>query len=310
MKWACVFPGQGSQKIGMGKELYESSDALKDMYRRACDILNFDIKTLMFEGPEDELKLTLNAQPALLIAGVAAYELLKQHHAAPSFVAGHSLGEYSACVAAGVLTFEDALMLVRKRSELMHEASVKTPGTMAALLGADREKALAVCEKASAYGVVEVANFNSPLQVVISGETRAVEKAKDIALQNGVRKVIMLTVSAPFHCSLMKPAQDEFQDVISRADFHDAQIPVVQNVSAQLATSAGEIRKNLSVQITRSVLWEESVRAIINEGVTAFVEPGCGKVLCGLIGSISKSTRCMHVEDGATLNIASEQLKQ
>lgn len=310
MRFACVFPGQGSQKVGMGKELYENVLEVKKIVDRASDILSFDLKTLMFEGPEDELKMTTNAQPALLIAGVAAYEILKKQNFIPSFVAGHSLGEYPACVAAGVLSFEDALMLVRKRGELMHEASVKTPGTMAAFLGVDREKACAVCEKASAYGIVEVANYNSPAQVVISGETHAVEKAKEIALQNGVRKVIMLAVSAPFHCSLMKSAQVEFENVLNGAAFHDAQIPVVQNVNAKATKDAGEIKENLAVQMTHPVLWEDSIKTIINEDITAFVEPGCGKVLCRLIGNISKNTQCMHVEDSATLQKVVEQLKE
>lgn len=309
MKFACVFPGQGSQKVGMVKELYENVLEVKEIVDRACDILSFDLKTLMFEGHEDELKMTYNAQTALLIAGVAAYSLLKKQNFIPSFAAGHSLGEYSACVAAGALSFEDTLMLVRKRGELMHEASVKTPGIMAAFLGADREKARDVCEKASAYGIVEVANYNSPAQVVVSGETHAVEKAKEIALQNGVRKVIMLAVSAPFHCSLMKPAQVEFKNVLNGAAFHDAQIPVVQNVNAKATKDAEEIKENLAAQITLPVLWEDSIKTIINEGITAFVEPGCGKVLCGLIGSISKNTQCYHVEDGATLNKAIEHLK-
>lgn len=302
MKFACVFPGQGSQKAGMGKNLYDAHGEVKEIFHRADEILKFDLTGLMFNGPEDELRLTLNAQPALLTAGVAAYGLLKKQNLIPSFVAGHSLGEYTACVAAGALSFEDALVLVRKRGELMHEASVKTPGTMAALLGADKEKARAICEKASAYGVVEAANFNSPSQIVISGETHAVEKAKDIALQNGVRKVIMLSVSAPFHCSLMKPAQKEFKQFLNAANFKDALIPLVQNVNAKATQDANEIRENLSSQMTRAVLWEDSVRTIINEGVTTFVEPGCQKVLCGLVGSISKNTPCFHLEDSITLS--------
>lgn len=310
MKFACVFPGQGSQKTGMSKELYENSPEAKKIIDLACDVLSFDLKTLMFEGPEDELKMTYNAQPSLLTAGVAAYEIVKsQCLTPPSFVAGHSLGEYSACVAAGVISFEDALKLVRKRGELMHEANAKTPGTMAALLGVDREKVKTICEKASSYGVVEPANFNSTAQIVISGEKHAVEKAKDIALQNGVRKIVMLPVSAPFHCSLMKPAQEEFTLFLDETVFHDAQIPVVQNVNAKPVTSGNEIRENLKIQITHPVLWEDSARCMIGEGINIFIEPGIQKVLCGLIGNISKQTQCFQIEDMATLAKAIGALK-
>lgn len=298
MKTAFVFPGQGSQRVGMGKDLYENFPEAKAIFDKANEVLGFELTKVCFEGPEEKLKLTEIAQPAILTTSIALLECLKKM---PFVTAGHSLGEYSALVCAKVISFEDAVLLVHKRGRFMQEAVPVGEGTMAAVLGLDREKILECCKNASQYGVVEVANYNSPGQIVISGKTSAVEHASKLCKEAGAKKIIPLQVSAPFHCSLMRPAADKLAKELDEISFNDAIIPVVSNFTAKPAVNAQELKQLLIKQITGSVLWEDSVNEMINLGVDSFVEIGAGRVLTGLIKKISESVKIYNIEDSLSL---------
>ncbi len=275
-----VFPGQGSQSVGMGKDLAEQ------FLDRANAVLGFDLKKTVFEGPEDELKKTEIQQPAIFTVSVAAFESLKVKGILPSAVAGHSLGEYSALYAAGVISFEDGVQTVNLRGKFMQEAVPAGQGAMAALLGGDRATIANICKE---IGNVWPANFNSPGQVVISGAKEGVDRAAEKLKAAGVKKIIPLAVSAPFHCPLMQPAADKLAAQLDKIKFNDAQIPVYANVTAQPVTSAAEIKQLLIKQVTGSVLWEDSVQKMVADGVAEFIEVGPGKVLTGLIKKIAPS---------------------
>lgn len=284
MKTAFVFPGQGSQTIGMGKDLAEV------YLDKANQILGFDLKKLCFEGPEDELKKTEITQPAILTVSVAAYEALKSKGLpSPAAVAGHSLGEYSALVAAGAIAFEDAVKIVNLRGKFMQEAVPLGEGSMAAILGLTKEQVDDCCAKAADLGVVSAANLNSPGQIVISGKKEAVEKASALCKEAGAKRTIPLQVSAPFHCVLMQPAADKLKAELDKIEIKDAQIPVVANVTADYVTNGAEIKDLLYKQVTNPVRWEDSVNKMIADGIKSFVEVGSGKVLAGLIKKCDRS---------------------
>jgi [acyl-carrier-protein] S-malonyltransferase len=282
---AFLFPGQGSQKVGMGRALSENA-RVAELFERANAVLGYDLATLCFDGPDEKLTNTLYAQPALLTVDVAASYVAKQRGLEANMTAGHSLGEYAALVAAGALEFEDALRLVKRRAELMSEAP---KGTMAALIGLADEAVPQVLETASAEGLVVAANWNSPGQVVVSGDENGVEAAMRIAKENGAKMAVPLPVSGAFHSPLMRAAGDEMSTLIADAPFQNAQIPVYQNTTAKPATDASELKAALQGQMTGAVRWTETVRAMINDGATQFYELGPGKVLAGLNKRIDKS---------------------
>lgn len=279
-KIAFVFPGQGSQSVGMGRGFAEN------LLEEANFVLGFSLTKLCFEGPEEELNKTENTQPAILAVSVAAYELLKKKGIKPDVMAGHSLGEYSALVVAEALSFRDAVKLVHLRGKYMQEAVPQGKGAMAAVLNLEKEKVEECCKKAESKGVVSPANFNSPVQVVISGEKEAVEEASRLCKEAGAKRVIPLKVSAPFHCSLMQKAADKLKAQLDAITISDAKIKVVANVNAQEEVSAFKIKQNLISQVTGAVLWVDSVKKMLSDGDTAFIEVGPGKVLCGLINKI------------------------
>ena len=282
-KIAFVFPGQGSQAVGMGKNFAE------DYLNKASQVLGFDLLKICFEGPEDELKKTQISQPAILTVSIAAMNILKDKGVIADYVAGHSLGEYSALVAAGALNFDDAVKLVNLRGIFMQDAVPLGVGAMSAVLNLPYEKVLDCCKKAQAIGVVELANFNSPDQIVISGAREAVDEAGRLCKEAGAKRVISLPVSAPFHCSLMKPAAEKLKIELGKVAIKDADIPVIANIDANTEISADQIKANLYKQVVGSVLWVDSVKKMINLGVTTFIEVGPGKVLSGLIKKIDSN---------------------
>lgn len=284
-KLAAVFPGQGSQYVGMGKDLHERSSAARELFSRADDILGFPLSKVCFEGPEDELRQTRNTQPAIFLHSIAAWTVLPAKDVA--MVAGHSLGEYSALVAAGALEFEDALRLVRVRGELMQKAGEENPGTMAALIGLDPATVGEVCCTAWKDGIVQAANFNSPGQIVISGSVTGVRKAMELAKARGAKIVKELVVSGAFHSPLMQSARDGLKTALAKTDIRDARIPVYANVTAQPVSKGDEIRIALEEQLTSPVRWWESVENMIADGATTFLEVGPGKVLQGITKRIS-----------------------
>ena len=298
---AFLFPGQGSQSVGMGKELAARYPAAKQTFEEADSALGYALSTLCFEGPEDQLRMTEVTQPAILTVSVAALRVLRQQGVEPGFVAGHSLGEYSAHVAAGTLEFADAVRIVRTRGRYMQEAVPAGQGAMAAVLGLSLEEIEAACREAAQGEVVAPANINSPGQVVISGHAAAVERAAEGVKQRGAKRAVMLPVSAPFHCALMQPAQDRLAADLKAAAFHPMRLPLVTNVDAEVIESAEKAREALIRQVTGAVQWEKSMRALMAAGVETFVEVGPGKVLCGLMRQIDRAKSCFNVEDPASL---------
>jgi [acyl-carrier-protein] S-malonyltransferase len=298
---AFLFPGQGSQVVGMGKELAQHHPVARQTFEEADDALGLKISLLCFEGPEDELRLTENTQPAILAASVAAWRVLHEKGITPTFVAGHSLGEYSAHVAAGTLAFADAVRTVRSRGKFMQDAVPVGTGSMAAILGMSPEAVASVCRDAAQSEVCESANINSPEQIVISGHVAAVERAVKLADERGAKRAKVLPVSAPFHCSLMKPAQDRLAVVLGSLQLAPPRIAVVCNVDARPVENVEEARDALVRQVTGSVRWSDSMQWLISSGVETFVEVGPGKVLCGLIRQIDRSKKCVNVEDEASL---------
>jgi [acyl-carrier-protein] S-malonyltransferase len=305
---AFLFPGQGSQAVGMGKELAAQHEAARRTFEEADEALGYKLSQLCFEGPEEQLRLTEITQPAILTASVAAWRVLKEKGLTPAFVAGHSLGEYSAHVAAGTLDFADAVRTVRMRGKYMQEAVPVGVGAMAAILGMDMEKVAAVCADAAQGEVCELANINSSEQIVISGSTAAVERAAALASERGAKRAIMLPVSAPFHCSLMQPAQDRLAVDLAAVTFRKPGIPVACNVDAVLVEESDHSRDALVRQVTGSVKWSQSMHLLVARGVERLVEVGPGKVLCGLMRQIDRSKACSNMGDEASLQKTLEQL--
>jgi [acyl-carrier-protein] S-malonyltransferase len=301
---AFLFPGQGSQAVGMGKELAEKYSVARKAFDEADEALGYKLSQLCFEGPEDQLKLTEITQPAILTASVAAFRVLAEKGLRPGFVAGHSLGEYSAHVAAGTISFSDAVCTVRNRGKYMQEAVPVGVGAMAAILGMDLEKVTAVCKDASHGEVCEPANINSAEQIVISGHKPAVERAAKLASERGAKRAVLLQVSAPFHCSLMQPAQDRLAADLAALAFQKPAVPVVCNVDAEFIIDGEHGRDALVRQVTGAVKWEQSIRDLIGQGVQTFVEVGPGKVLCGLMRQIDRSKTALNVGDEASLQKA------
>jgi [acyl-carrier-protein] S-malonyltransferase len=298
---AFLFPGQGSQSPGMGKDLAENFPVARQVFEEADDALGFAISRLCFDGPAEELQLTENTQPAILTVSVAAFRAMTESGISPpAFVAGHSLGEYSALVAAGVLSLSDAVRTVRARGRYMQEAVPVGTGAMAAVIGGELSAIQRVCEEARAAQVCSVANMNSPNQVVIAGNTEAVDRAIE-ALKGVAKRVIKLNVSAPFHCALMKPAQDRLAAELERLTFNEPSMPVVTNVDARPTTAPDELRDALVRQVSATVRWSESMQLLVQLGVDTFVEAGPGKVLTGLMRQINRDAKALNVEDAASL---------
>jgi [acyl-carrier-protein] S-malonyltransferase len=300
-KVAFLFPGQASQYPGMGKELADRYPVARAVFEEADKALGFAISKICFEGTEDELRLTANTQPAILTVSVAAYRVLADKGIMPDFVAGHSLGEYSALVAVGALKFADAVKLVRKRGTYMQEAVPVGIGGMAAIMGLSPAVVQDVCKRAAENEVCAPANLNSPEQTVISGHASAVKRAVEIASQSGAKRAVVLAVSAPFHSALMMPAQEKLEKDLRATAMNFLQVPLVTNVDADTIRKGDEAREALIRQVTMPVRWEESMRMLLDEGVNTFVEVGPGKVLTGLIRQIERSVATLNVEDEKSL---------
>ncbi len=298
---AFLFPGQGSQTVGMGKELAAMYPVAQQTFDEADAALGYKLSQLCCEGPEEKLKLTEITQPAILTVSVAAWRVLREKGITAQFAAGHSLGEYSAHVAAGTLDFADAVRTVRQRGRYMQEAVPVGEGAMAAVLGLTLDVLQQICIDAAQGQTVQPANINSPEQIVISGNKGAVERAAELAKQRGAKRAIMLPVSAPFHCALMQPAQDRLAADLRQLKFHDPEFPVVCNVDATPITTGQAAREALIRQVTGAVQWEKSMRVLIATGVESFVEVGPGKVLCGLMRQIERGKACLNVEDETSL---------
>src|ERR1700689_346339 len=305
---ALLFPGQGSQAVGMGKGLAEKYPLARQKFEEADDALGYKLSPLCFEGPEDQLRLTEITQPAILTASIAALRVLETRITKPCYVAGHSLGEYSAHVASGTFSFSDAVRTVRSRGKYMQEAVPVGVGTMAAILGMDLEKVSAICHDAAQGEVCEPANINSPEQIVISGNTAAVERAAKLADERGAKRAKLLPVSAPFHCSLMKPAQDRLESDLTELQMQKPDYPVACNVDAAFVSDDLRARDSLVRQVTGSVKWDACMRLLMAQGVHTFIEVGPGKVLCGLMRQIDRSKTCLNVGDDASLTKTLESL--
>ncbi|AGL02200.1 ACP S-malonyltransferase [Desulfoscipio gibsoniae] len=294
MLLAYIFPGQGSQYVGMGKSLFDKYDFVREIFETADRALGFALTELIFEGPADELQKTINAQPAILTASIAMHELIKKAGIRPAAAAGHSLGEYSALVAAGAIDFGDAVRLVRMRGQFMQEAVPLGHGGMMAVLGLTPEQVEEGCRLAAQAGTVEAANFNCPGQVVVAGENQALKKAQEIFKSMGARRCILLQVSAPFHSSMMTPAGERLVAELARVEITDPAIPVVANINADYVTTAQQVRDALIRQVSGPVMWEQSIRRLIADGYNMFVEVGPGQVLTGLLKKINKQSQFIN----------------
>ena len=309
-KLAFVFPGQGAQKVGMGKDFYDNYDVAKKMFKEADEALGYSIMKMCFEGPEEDLKLTANTQPAILTISCIANEILKENGIQPEITGGHSLGEYSALVAAGVLNFQDAVALVHKRGSYMQEAVPVGEGGMAAIIGVDRDKIVEVCQQVSAESPVQAVNFNCPGQIVIAGATKGVELAVEELKAAGAKKAVILPVSAPFHSTLMKPAAEKLAVELDKVTISDAKIPVVANVSAEILTKAEDIKASLVAHAASPVLWEDCVARMKEFGADVLLEAGPGKTLCGFNRRIDKTITSLNVEDVASLEKSLDYFKE
>ncbi|KZO01634.1 ACP S-malonyltransferase [Bacillus badius] len=310
-KIAFVFPGQGSQAVGMGKALADEYQEVRELFEAADQKLGFSLSDLMFNGPEEKLTLTMHAQPAILAASIAALRIFEKEGITPDFVAGHSLGEYTALAAAKALTFEDAIYAVHKRGQFMEQAVPAGEGTMAAVLGMERSLLQEVTAEVTASGeTVGLANLNCPGQIVISGTKNGVALAGERAKEKGAKRVLPLNVSGPFHSSLMKPATEQLETVLNGVEVKDCETPLIANVDAKPVVKAEDIRAKLLQQLYSPVLWEDSVEALIEAGVDTFIEIGPGKVLSGLIKKVNRKVTTYAVQDGASIQEAAKALKE
>lgn len=307
-KFAFVFPGQGAQKAGMGKDLYDNSEAAKKVFKTADEVLGYSISDLCFNGSEEDLMKTINSQPCILTVSLAALEALRENsNITPVFAAGHSLGEYAALYTAGVVDLKTVLKLIQKRAFLMNNAAEETSGSMAAVLGLDNETVIQI---AASLNKVYVANFNSPGQVVITGDKEEITNNLDKFKEKGAKKVIPLSVSGAFHSPLMQSAGESFKEYVKEFSFNNASVPVFTNVDAQMTTDGEEFRNKLPKQICASVLWTQTINNIINSGVTKFIEIGPGKVLSGLNKKISTDITTYNISDMASLNTTIEEINK
>ncbi|NVN99182.1 MAG: ACP S-malonyltransferase [Geobacteraceae bacterium] len=301
-KKAFIFPGQGSQYAGMGKDLTENFKIARDVFAEADDALGFKLSQLCYNGPEEDLKLTMNTQPAILATSIAVLRVLQsESDLTPDFLAGHSLGEFSALVASGALTLADALRTVRSRGRFMQEAVPVGLGAMAAILSVEEDILIDICREAAQGEIVAPANFNSPGQIVIAGHATAVNRAMEIAKARGFRKAMLLPVSAPFHSALMVPAGERLSEVLQQIEIAAMNAPVISNVEAKANQDPGRVRELLVAQVSAPVKWDSSVREMVSLGVTSFLEIGPGKVLSGLVKRIDKEVSTANIEDTAGL---------
>lgn len=305
MKTAFIFPGQGSQYVGMGKDIYDNFNEVKKIFDESDESLGFPLSDLCFFGPEEELRKTKNTQPAILTHSISAFILLANKGIKPDCVAGHSVGEYSALVAAGSIQFSDAVKLVRIRGELMSEAD---SGSMLAILGLTKDEVLEICSKVSEFGIIEPANFNCPGQVVVSGESLAIDKAIDMIKTKGKGKVIQLSVSGPFHSSLMNDAGNKLKEYLKNINIKEAKIKIIANFNADYVKTPEEIKNALAKQVSNPVRWEETILRMLNDGVEKFIEVGPGKVLSSLVKRIKKDCFITNVEDILSFHFAEKLL--
>lgn len=300
-KIAFIFAGQGAQAPGMGKELAENFECAAKTFDEACEAVGFDIKDMIFNGDKETLMITENTQPTVVTMSVAALRVLEEKGVRPDVVAGLSLGEYTAHVASGSIDFKDAVRLVKKRGKYMQEEVPVGKGAMAAIIALNADQVRECCEKASEIGICTGANFNCPGQIVVSGEVAAVEKCCEYAKEMGAKRALMLPVSAPFHCAMLKGAGEKLGKELENVEIHDMQIPVITNVTADYIKSKDDIKRLLVEQVSNSVLWEDSIRKMISDGVATFIEVGPGKALSGFVKKISRDVKIFNVEDMASL---------
>lgn len=308
---AFIFPGQGSQAVGMGKDLYDNFPASREIFEEADDALGFSLSKMCFEGATEDLALTTNTQPAILTTSIAAFRAMEaEGFPMPDYVAGHSLGEYSALVAAKAMSFSDAVKTVRRRGAYMQEAVPPGVGAMAAILGLDLETIEQVCLEVSKDAICSPANINSPSQIVIAGNSEAVDKAIEILKQRGAKRAIKLNVSAPFHCALMYPAQVRLEKDLQEISFRDLRFPIVENVSARANDKGEHVPEALTEQVSSPVRWAQTVEYLIENGVGTFVEVGAGKILSGLVKQINRDVRCLNVENLESLKNSFQSLQE